>query len=70
MNDIVNKYQDCPRFRIFYAYVANDELKNKYNALHYMMKAEDKKAALREEFCLYRFKQHIEYQLQEEAELS
>ena len=48
------KFKDNARFKIFYAYLSNDELKNKYNALHYMMRAEEtKNHTLRDEFCLF-----------------
>ncbi|CAK86810.1 unnamed protein product (macronuclear) [Paramecium tetraurelia] len=71
LDDIMadEKFKENARFKIFYAYLCNDELKNKYNALHYMMKAEDtKNHTLRDEFCLFRFKQHIEYEMQEDSE--
>lgn len=51
------KFEENARLKIFYAYLSNDELKNKYNSLHFMMKAEDSKSHnLRDEFCIYRFK--------------
>lgn len=59
LDDIIadEKFKENARFKIFYSYLCNDELKNKYNALHYMMKAEDtKNHTLRDEFCLFRFK--------------
>lgn len=58
------KFKENARFKIFYSYFSNDELHNKYNGLHYMMKAEDtKNHTLRDEFCLYRFKMHIESEM-------
>ncbi|CAD8205602.1 unnamed protein product [Paramecium octaurelia] len=71
LDDIIadEKFKENARFKIFYSYLCNDELKNKYNALHYMMKAEDtKNHTLRDEFCLFRFKQHIESEMQEDSE--
>lgn len=57
---IAEKFEEFPRFRLFYAYVCNNYIGNRYNALEYMMRAEDGKTTLRDEFCLFRFKNQIE----------
>jgi hypothetical protein len=65
MTDALDKFPKCPRLHLLNAYIHHEKLKNKFKALFELMLTEENKPNMQEEFSLYRYKNLIEEEMQE-----
>ncbi|KAM3130308.1 hypothetical protein pb186bvf_017604 [Paramecium bursaria] len=65
ISDALDRYPKCPRLHLLNSYVHHEKLKNKFKALFELMITEENKPNMQEEFSIYRYKNLIEEEMQE-----
>jgi PAS domain S-box-containing protein len=65
IDDGIEKFPKTPRLHMAHAFISHEKLKNKYKALFELMKTEENKPNIQEEFSIYRYKNLIEEEMVE-----
>jgi hypothetical protein len=58
--DGVERFPKSARLHLLNAFIHQDKLKNKFKALHELMRTEESRPTFQQDFLIYRFKHQIE----------
>ncbi len=66
MDDCLEKFGRGARLHMLYAYIQQEKIKNKYKALFHLMRADNHKPNIQEEFSINMYQKLIEDEMMEE----